>query len=64
MMFADAYTLANESFERRLEIETGKIRLSIAELRAEMIKWMFVFWAAQLAAVGGIVFTIVKTIVG
>ena len=60
MMFADAYSLANESFERRLEIETAKIQLTIANLRFEMVKWMFVFWAAELAAIAGIVFAIVK----
>ena len=60
IMFADAYTLANESFERRLEIETAKIQLAIANLRFEMVKWMFLFWAAELAAIAGIVFAIVK----
>ena len=60
MMFADAYTLANESFERRLEIETNKLQLAIANLRFEMVKWMFLFWAAELAAISGIVFTIVN----
>src|SRR5213592_2824881 len=59
-MFADAYTLANESFERRLEIETGKLHLAIANLRFEMVKWMFLFWALELAAIGGIVFAVVK----
>jgi hypothetical protein len=63
MMFADAYTLANESFERRLEIETSKLQLAIANLRFEMVKWMFLFWAAELAAITGIVFTIFKTVV-
>ena len=63
MMFADAYTLANDSFERRLEIETVKFRLTVAELRFEMVKWMFLFWAAELAAIAGIVFAIVKAIV-
>jgi hypothetical protein len=59
-MFADAYTLANESFERRLEVETGKLQLAIANLRFEMVKWMFLFWAMELAAIAGIVFAIVR----
>ena len=59
-MFADAYTLANESFERRLDIETGKLHLAIANLRCEMVKWMFLFWAMELAAMGGIVFAIIR----
>ena len=60
MMFADAYTLANESFERRLEIEAAKFRLTVAELRFEMLKWMFFFWASELAAIAGIVFAVLK----
>jgi len=59
-MFADSYALANESFERRLEIETGKLQLAIANLRFEMVKWMFLFWAMELAAIAGIVFAIVR----
>ncbi len=59
-MFADAYVFANESFERRLEIETGKLQLAIANLRFEMVKWMFLFWAMELAAIAGIVFAIVR----
>ncbi len=61
MMFADAYTLANESSDRRLEIETAKIQLTIANLRFEMVKWMFLFWVAELAAIAGIVFAIVNS---
>jgi hypothetical protein len=60
MMFADAYTLANESSDRRIEIETAKIQLTIANLRFEMVKWMFLFWVAELAAIAGIVFAIVN----
>jgi len=60
MMFADAYALANDSFERRLELETSKIQLTIANLRFEMVKWMFLFWAMELAAIAGIVFAIVR----
>ena len=60
IMFADAYALANESSDRRLEIETAKIQLTIANLRFEMVKWMFLLWVAELAAITGIVFAIVK----
>ena len=60
MMFADTCALANESFERRVEIETAKIQLTIANLRFEMVKWMFLFWVAELAAIAGIVFAIVR----
>lgn len=64
MMFAEAHKLATESFERRLdarlEIETAKHRLAIADLRFELLKWMFLFWVSQLAAFLGALFAIVK----
>jgi len=60
MMFADAHKLATESFERRLEVESSKTRLAIADLRFELLKWLFLFWVGQLAAVTGILLSIVK----
>ena len=60
MMLADVYALANESSDRRFEIETAKIQLTIANLRFEMVKWMFLFWVAELAAIAGIFLAIVK----
>jgi len=60
MMFADAHKLAMESFERRLEVETAKHRLAIADLRFELLKWLFLFWVGQLAAFTGVLFAIVK----
>ena len=54
VMFADAHRLATESFERRLATEISKLRLEIAELRFELLKWSFLFWIGQVAAVAGI----------
>jgi hypothetical protein len=31
------------------------VRLDIANLRAELLKWSFLFWIGQLAAVAGLV---------
>jgi hypothetical protein len=52
---------ASERFERRLAEETGKIRLDIAGVREEMgtlrfdlLKWSFLFWIGELAAMAGI----------
>ena len=57
-MFADAYTLATESFERRLSDELAKLRLEIAatlaNLRSDVLKWCFLFWIGQLAALTAI----------
>ena len=48
-MFSDAHRLAVESFERRLAEETGKLRLDMANMKFELVKWMFLFWIGQLA---------------
>ncbi len=59
-MFADAHTIATESFERRLVEESGKIRLEIAALRVDLLKWSFLFWIGQLAAVSGILHMLLR----
>jgi bifunctional DNA-binding transcriptional regulator/antitoxin component of YhaV-PrlF toxin-antitoxin module len=54
----DAIAIAEERFERRLVEESGKLRLEIEKVRsdlsseisntkAEIIKWMFLFWIGQ-----------------
>ena len=58
MMFADAHRVAVESFERRLNEEISKFRLEMvermADLKFEILKWNFLFWIGQLAAMTGI----------
>lgn len=46
-------TLVEEKFERQLAEEIGK-------LKAEMIKWMFIFWIGQIAVLTSIMLTIFK----
>lgn len=53
-MFAEAHKIATESFERRLAEETAKLRLDIANMKFELVKWNFLFWIGQLAAMTGI----------
>ncbi len=53
-MFADAHSIAVQSFEQRLSEEMAKTRLEIADLKFDLLKWNFLFWIAQLAAVTGI----------
>lgn len=54
-----------ERFERRLVEETSKLRVDMAQLRAdlhgeivssrfELIKWNFVFWIGQVVALAGV----------
>ena len=53
-MFAEAHTMATESFERRLSDEMGKLRLDLANLRFEILKWSFLFWIGQVATTAGV----------
>lgn len=46
---------AGERFERRLSEEIGKVREEIANSRAEIIKWMFIFWIGQFASIVGVI---------
>lgn len=53
-MFAEAHKIATESFERRVAEETAKLRLDMADMKFELVKWNFVFWIGQLAAMTAI----------
>ena len=48
-MFADAHRMATESFEHRLAEETAKLRLDMADLKFDLLKWSFLFWIGQIA---------------
>jgi len=58
---ADMIGIAGERFERRLAEETSKLRVEMAQgfavlrndlanQRADILKWMFVFWVGQFFA--------------
>lgn len=62
MMFAEAHQIGEErldrriaevsaSFERRLAEETGKLRLDMANLKFDLLKWNFLFWIGQVAVI-------------
>ena len=61
----DVLTLAEHRFERAVAIETGKLRLEMrdgiagmreemARLRVEVLRWSFLFWLGQIAAITGL----------
>lgn len=54
--------LWEETKEIRAEIASTKLSLSkeIANTRADLIKWMFIFWVSQLAATTGIIAMLLK----
>ncbi len=60
---------ASDRFERRLAIELSEVRMDLCETmhqdmagvreelattRVEMLKWSFVFWVGQVAAIAGL----------
>ncbi len=46
--------LAEGRFERRLVEETSRIRIDVAELKSDLLKWSFVFWVGQVGAVAAL----------
>lgn len=48
---ADVLAFVEEKFERRLSQEVAKLDVRISELRADLVRWMFIFWVAQLGAI-------------
>ena len=67
----DALAIAEERFEKRLADECGKLRLEIEKLRTELkveiannkadiIKWMFIFWIGQIGVLSAIMFAVLK----
>ncbi len=41
-------------FEARLEQHAAELRVELAALKAELIKWMFLFWLGTVATMLGI----------
>jgi hypothetical protein len=56
--FDNRLALATQSFENRLSLEIGALRLEMqkgfSDLRVEVLRWSFLFWIGQLAAVAGL----------
>jgi len=62
----DVLTIAGERFERRLAQEIGTLRVDMAKefatMRVELLKWSFLFWIGQFAAVSGMMAFLLKTL--
>ena len=73
----DVLSIAAERFERRLAEEIGALRVDMAKefaavrvematlatsTRADILKWSFLFWIGQFAAVTGMMAFLLKTI--
>lgn len=46
--------------DSKIAEEIAKLRVDIEKLKADLVKWMFVFWASQFAAVVGIIAMLLK----
>ena len=47
----DVIETSSEKFERRLIEEISKLDNRISDVRAELIKWMFIFWIGQFTSI-------------
>ncbi len=56
----DVLVFVEEKFERRLAEELSKVSVKIAETKAEIIRWMFIFWAGPIGVTIGILFAFFK----
>ena len=54
-------TFTTERFERRLIDEVAKLRVDLAKDRFEVLKWMFLFWIGQLAAMSAVMSFLLRT---
>ena len=57
-MFAEAHRCATESFERNLDqnaaLLTERVDRRLADLRADLLKWSFLFWLGQVATIAAV----------
>ena len=51
-----SHILATKEDIRLLDIKIAKLDTKISETKAELIKWMFIFWIGQVAATFGFIF--------
>jgi len=55
-------SVAGDRFGRTLAEETGRLRVEIANLRADLLKWSFLFWVGQVAAMAGLLAFMLRTV--
>jgi len=59
-MFSEASEISAERFDRRIAEETSKLRLDFAEMKSDVLKWSFLFWLGQVAAVASLLGLLLK----
>ena len=53
-MFAETHRMAMEGVDRRLREMDARFERRLSDLKVELLKWNFVFWIGQLAAMTAI----------
>jgi hypothetical protein len=58
----EAVTILEEVVKEKVIVETKQLatKSDLYNVKAEMIKWMFIFWLGQIAVLSGIIFVFMK----
>jgi hypothetical protein len=73
MMFAEAYRIGTEqldrriaevsaNFDRKLAETKAELRLDMERLKFDLLKWNFLFWIGQLAAMTAILSVMLRDV--
>ena len=52
--------LKNFATKEDLLREIEKLRVEMANVKVDLIKWMFIFWIGQISVISGIIFVMLK----
>ena len=52
--------LEADSHERAVQVSEDKFEKRLSEVRADIIKWMFIFWVGQVGTITAILFVFFK----
>lgn len=58
----DRLTATLEARFAAIDVRFAKVDVQAAELRAELIKWMFLFWLGTVVPLGGLMVALVQTL--
>ncbi len=58
----EAVTILEDVVKEKVTTETQQLatKSDLHDVKAEMIKWMFIFWMGQIAVLSGIIFAFMK----
>jgi hypothetical protein len=60
--FIETTVIQKAATKDDLALLEQRLKLEMAELRSDLIKWMFGFWIGNVAVLTGIMFTLLKTV--